>query len=442
MTRTAFFILLALSAVCPLWAQPSDVSSTNKASPETGNNPAKGAIPATFFGMNVHVWVTQDQPWPAVPFGSFRFWDSATGWAQINTAKDRYDWSQLDKWLIALKARHVDDALYTFGRVPGFASSKPSDQSCAYGPGQCDPPSDLKSDGSGSDQYWKDFVEAIVTHGKNSRTVRIKYWEIWNEPYLPSFWTGSMAQMVRMASDAQSIIHRIDPDAIVLTPPAPLRYPRYAEFMPNYLAAGGGKYADAIAFHGYVHGKAGVHPVAADFITYLGELRKVLAQYGQNSKPLWDTEASWGNEEVYLPDEDMQAAFLAQFYLIHWSQGVERLYWYAYNDGAVGRLWIPDAHNPSRPGRVTKAGIAYTELESWLVGSTMIQPCAPDGSKWTCGITTADGHEAQIVWSPDSEQSYTPKPAFKRMRELDKQTTAVSGPVKIGPKPVLLESQP
>jgi hypothetical protein len=173
----------------------------------------------------------------------------------------------------------------------------------------------------------------------------------------------------------------------------------------------------------------------------LTEFRKVLAQYGQQSKPLWDTEASWGNEEVFLPDPDMQAAFLAQFYLLHWSQGIERLYWYAYNDGAVGRLWIPDAYSPSRPGTVTKAGTAYAELYSWLVGATMTQACAQDGSKWTCGITK-DGHEAQIVWSPDSEQSYTPKPAFKRMRELDRTTNPISGPIKIGPKPILLESQP
>jgi hypothetical protein len=443
MKRTFFFILFVLMTVCAVvLSRPSTVSLAIKVSPEAEGNPPRYKVPATFFGLNVNVRATQDQPWPAVPFGSFRFWDSATGWAQINTAKDRYDWTQLDKWLTALKAHDVDDTLYTFGRVPRFASSKPNDQSCAYGPGQCDPPSDLKSDGSGSDQYWKDFVAAIATHGKNSHTVRIKYWELWNEPWSPDFWTGSLAQLVRMASDAHEILHRIDPDAIVLSPPLPLRYPRYAQFMADYFAAGGGKYADAIALHGYVHAKPGVHPVAADFVTYLVELRKVLAQYGQNSKPLWDTEASWGNTKNFLPDEDMQAAFLAQFYLIHWSQGVERLYWYAYNNGTVGGLWTSDAGNPSYPGRVTKAGMAYREVYGWLVGAAMTRPCAQDGSQWTCSITKADGHEAQIVWSPDREQSYTAKPAFTRMRGLDRNANPISGPIKIGPKPILLETQP
>jgi hypothetical protein len=389
--------------------------------------------------MNVNARATQDQPWPAVPFGSFRFWDSATGWTQINTAKDHYDWTQVDKWLAALKAHNIDDALYTFGRVPRFASSKPNDQSCGYGPGQCDPPADLNADGSGTDQSWKDFVTAIATHSKNSHTVHIKYWELWNEPWSPDFWTGTMAQLIRMASDAHNILHGIDPDAIVLSPPLPLRYPRYEQFMADYFAAGGGKYADAIAFHGYIHAKPGVPPVATDFGKYLAELRKILAQYGQNSKPLWDTEASWGNTENFLPDENMQAAFLAQFYLLHWSQGIERFYWYAYNNGTIGGLWVQETGNPSRPGRVTKAGIAYGEVYNWLVGATMTRVCAPEGSLWTCAITKADGREAQIVWSPDSEQSYKAKPAFNRMRDLDRKVSPISGPVQVGPKPVLLE---
>jgi hypothetical protein len=443
MKRTLFFALFVLAALCALvCSQPSVGSLATELPLEAEANPPSYRVPATLFGLNVNVRAIQDQPWPEVPFGSFRFWDSATGWAQINTAKDRYDWTQLDKWLSALKAHDVDDALYTFGRVPSFASSKPNDQSCAYGPSQCDPPSDLNPDGSGSDQYWKDFVTAIATHSKNSHSVRIKYWELWNEPWAPTFWTGTLAQLVRMASDAYDILHRIDPDAIVLSPPLPLRYPRYAQFMADYFAAGGGKYADAIAFHGYVHGKQGVHPVAADFVTYLVELRKVLARYGQNSKPLWDTEASWGNTENFLPDEDMQAAFLTQFYLIHWSQGVERLYWYAYNNGMIGGVWIPAAGNRSGLGRMTKAGIAYGEVYNWLVGATMTRPCAQEGSLWTCSIAKADGGEAQIVWSPDREQSYTTKPAFTRMRDVGRNANPISGPIKVGPKPILLETQP
>ena len=105
-------------------------------------------------------------------------------------------------------------------------------------------------------------------------------------------------------------------------------------------------------------------------------------------------------------------------------------------------MWIQEAGNPSRPGRITKAGIAYGEVYNWLVGATMTRPCAQEGSVWTCSIAKANGAEAQILWSADKEQSYTPKPAFTRMRDLDKKANPISGPVKVGPKPILLETQP
>src|SRR5689334_8151810 len=96
-------------------------------------------IPATFFGMHRHLWPQKgEEPWPDIPFGSFRMWDSNTGWAQINVAPGKYDWSTVDKWFSELKQHDVEDVIYTFGRTPRFASSQPGMQ-CNYGPGQCAP---------------------------------------------------------------------------------------------------------------------------------------------------------------------------------------------------------------------------------------------------------------------------------------------------------------
>jgi hypothetical protein len=394
-------------------------------------HPPATPIPPTLFGMHRHVWPNRPEPWPEIPFGSLRLWDSATGWAQLNTGKGQYDWSQLDKWYADATEHHVEDILYTFGRVPQFASSNPGDRSCGYGPGQCQPPKDLKPDGSGSDEYWRDFVTAIVTHNKNSRGVHIKYWELWNEPYLPSMWSGTIPQLMRMARDAKEILQRIDPDAVLLTAPAPLHWPKYQHFLEEYLAAGGGQYADVISFHGYVRPPSSV----GDFYSNYAEYRRTLAKYGQDSKPVFDTEGSWGNgQQEGFTDEDKQAAFLAQAYLAHWSQGVLRFYWYAYN-GGIGSLSDP------RTSRGTKAAAAYREVFHWLVGAVMTKPCAQDGSTWTCSITKADGHEAQIVWTDADEKTYNPKPMMKKVRDVEGHTNPVSATVKIGSKPVLFEAQ-
>ena len=103
--------------------------------------------------------------YPSVPFGGVRLWDTNTTWAQIETSRGSYNWTDLDIWLRNI-ASHGQDAMYTFGRVPHWASSQPS-QSCAYAvsdPGCAAPTADLNS----GDNIWKEFVTAVVKHSLSS----------------------------------------------------------------------------------------------------------------------------------------------------------------------------------------------------------------------------------------------------------------------------------
>ena len=61
-------------------------------------HPPASAIPRTLFGLNVNQAALKKDPWPMVPFGSLRLWDSGTAWSQLNPAKGKYDWQPLDKW--------------------------------------------------------------------------------------------------------------------------------------------------------------------------------------------------------------------------------------------------------------------------------------------------------------------------------------------------------
>ena len=118
----------------------------------------------------------------------------------------------LDHWLTAAQ-QTGDDPLFTLGMTPQWASSRPNDKTCLPQPrGECDPPDDLNADGSGTDQHWKDFITAIVTHVNG----RIHHWEVWNEPQAANAWTGTHAQLVRMAQDARTIIQSVDPKAKML----------------------------------------------------------------------------------------------------------------------------------------------------------------------------------------------------------------------------------
>jgi Beta-galactosidase len=403
----------------------------------------------SFFGLQMNSGTVTQQPWPSVSFRSTRLWDGAVHWADINPSNGVYDWTLLDRWLDDAQANNVR-ILYTFGEVPTWASSKPNDTSCAANPGSCDPPRDLNADGSGTDQVWKDFVSALVTHNKNSTTGHITKWELWNEALGNTRrWTGTIPQLIRMAQDATAIIKAANPTAGILTPSfGPQSRPSRA-LLESYLAAGGGNYADEIALHGYVatRGKANQ---PEDLVRYMGLLRVILAKYGQNNKPLWDTEASWGSTENNgFTDPDMQAAFLARFYLLHRSLGFARFYWYQWNNNNSGALWIPDPHDPSLPGTVLKPGIAYAQMYDWMVGAKLTSACTANGTVWTCGLSRDGGYQAEAIW--DTAESckhgkcdtteYTVDSKYTQYRTLDGKTTPVTDArVPIGAKPILVEN--
>jgi hypothetical protein len=409
------------------------------------------SVPNNFFGLHMHSGVVARQPWPVVSFGSIRLWDAAVSWSDLNKSNGAYNWTTLDKWLAAAQA-HNDDLLYTFGRVPQWASSSPYESGCSGGPGTCAPPNDLNADGTGTDQHFKDFVTALATHNKNSTTAHIKYWELWNEPFNSPNWVGTTQQMVRMAGDATAIIKSIDPSAVVIVPSVCIEGLQGRNWLDAYLAAGGKTYADAVAFHGYVQ-KPGTPLLAENILAYISKTQAILAKYGLQNKPLWDTELSWGKSAVSSPaftDPDMRMGFLARMHLLHRSAGVARLFWYQWNSPSdLGTLWVPNPTNPLAPGTVLKPGIAYGQIEQWMAGANMTSACSANGTVWSCNFTRPNGYVARAVWDTAQScangtcttSSYPVGTQFVQYRTLSGATVAITGStVPIGYKPILLEN--
>jgi len=453
--RMRFLQILAAFPVLWLAVGCGATSGTQKSSsPGSPGSPSPGipqpvapgppgqGIPPQYFGLNLHPGVLNGNiPWPTIPFGSVRLWDTGTTWAQINTSEGVYDFSVLDNWLNLSAANGKTDFLYVFGVVPPWASSDPSDPSCVSNvrpAGSCDPPSDLNADGSGTDQFWQDFVRAIVTHAAG----KIKYWEIWNEPDVPSEWTGTMAQMARMSQDAYSIIKAVDPNAMVTTP-TPVNdgegLQTIGGWMSSYFAGSGENFADIVTFHGYVN--AGHGKPVEDIVSIVDTVDS--HRFGALAvKPLWDTESSWGKDPNFS-EPDLQAAFLARDYLLHWSNGVERFYWYQYGNTQSGTLWTDSG--------LTLAGIAYAQVYDWMVGATMPAACSARGSVWTCDLTKPGGIREQAVWDvADScsngnctTSTYTPDATYTKYADLAGNLTSFTQgtAVHIGAKPILLENK-
>ena len=327
-----------------------------------GSASVNAQVPPTLFDLHMTGGVVNGEPWPVDHFclsppcdgfAGVSLWDSAIPWTVLNPAPDVYNWRFLDIWMNHAAANNVD-LLYTFGDTPQWASSVPNDLYCAdtppYPPGTCDPPNDLRPDGTGTDEHFKSFVRAIATHVRG----RIHYWEIWDEANNngevngkrvigQGRWVGTIAQLIRMARDARQIILSIDPTAVILSPSGGIETASSLTWFDQYFGKGGGKYADAITFHGYVQGYTQGLPVPESLIPMLdatGRFRSILTKYGLSKKPLFDTEASWGvSQNTGLTDPDMQAGFVARFYLVHQSENVARLYWYEWDNLQAGTLW-------------------------------------------------------------------------------------------------------
>lgn len=381
--------------------------------------PASG-IPLALFSMHVQSELFSGMPWPSVSFGSMRLWDTYTTWHDLNPSPGNFNWPALDRWLDVAQ-QHGVDVIYAFGATPTLASSNPTGK-CDYNPGACYPPKDM--------QDWDNFVRAIATHAAG----RIKYWEMWNEANQHEYWSGGIPALVMMTQHASAIIKSISPNAMIFTPSAVGGAVDTSTFLDKFFAAGGGAFVDGVAFHGYVNS---IPAIPEDVNRIVDAVQRVMAARGQSGKPLWDTEGSWGSSD-HLPGDDARMAFVARHYILQWSKGVQRFYWYAWNDKSYGTLF------KSSTGTLEKAGMAYAQVESWLVGANLTAPCsASRESTWTCDLTLASGASGEIVWNAvvniPATIPFTPASNFAQCTDLDGKITQLSsGPIQIGGKPILL----
>jgi polysaccharide biosynthesis protein PslG len=370
-------------------------------------------LPATFFGMHINQSTTA---WPNVAFGSYRLWDDGTSWADINTSSGVYNWSPLDSWVSKAQRQNVQ-LLYTFGGTPTWASSSPS-TSCNYGGGHCVAPADYTN--------WDTFVTELATRYKG----KIKYYEMWNEPNDTGFWKGTTAQLVEMTNRAAKIIHAIDPNAEVLSPAATWKSTTAWTWLDGFLTAGGGPYLDGISFHGYTGNND-----AEGILTIIDHIQEAENVHGL-SLPLIVSEGGWGLNGV-ITDQDAQAAFLVQRYMLITSRpAVQSFFWYQWDNAAWGTLW--DSKNG-----IHKAGVAYGQLTAWLIGATA-NGCSKDAdSTWTCSFTQANGNAAVAVWNATTSMAYTPGSQYTQSLAIDGSSSSINGSnsYKIGNKPVLFTAK-
>ncbi len=369
-----------------------------------------------FFGMHT---LSPARHWPAVAFGSIR--PAGVTWVALEPERDRFNWEPLDFW-VAQAETHKVQFDYVFLNVPAWASTRP-DEPCAGKRIGCAAPPNLDA--------WDNFVRALVTRYKG----RIASYEMWNEPNAGGYWTGTPEQMVELAAHAYGIIKAVDPAALVTTPAAsstgwPLAHDAWME---RYLTAGGGKYADVVAWHGYSGRNDRPALAPEQLLDQISQLRAVLARHDLARLPIWNTEGGWGRNEQ-LPDEKAQASFLMRWYLLQVTSGVARAYWYQWDNPSWGTLWRD-------PGGIAPAGHAYDEMRDWLAGTLAASPCRQRGatSLWTCDLEKARGLY-RVAWSTGAELALPESDAVEaNVSSRGAEQPSRGGSIMVGTTPVLLK---
>jgi hypothetical protein len=381
--------------------------------------PPQQAIPETTFGMHIH-GITDPRPntgritsWPAIRFGAWRLLDARVTWRDLEPKKNEFQFSRLDQCVAVAEQHHVK-LLLPLVSTPEWASARPNEEIKGTPKGSAAEPASMDD--------WRKFVRTVVERYRG----RIEAYEIWNEPNMKMFWTGSVDQLVALTREAYTIIKEIDPAAMSVLPSATTE--TGPQYLDSFLQRGGGQYGDVVGYHFYVHANP------PEQMAVVADRVKGILQANHVSKPIWCTEAGWDAPKPF-PSE-LEAAYVSRSYLILWASGVTRFYWYAWDNHGWVTLEMTENDNAT-PKPSAKA---FEQIESWLAGAVM-RSCNVDGTNtWSCELDRG-GRRQWVVWNRDKTVQFkipTEWHVTSKMPLLQSAQQLSNTTIQIGQIPTLL----
>jgi hypothetical protein len=414
--------------VCLLLVSFSTAARSPLPEPSSRQKLTPPANPVTpeYFGLHIHR-AFSTTPWPPVPFGSWRLWDAKVHWPQVEIEKNRFDWRILDREVDLAEKHHVD-LLMTYGFTPEWASATPSGPAI----GRFHPGGHARGEVVGDIADLEDWRNYIRTQAQRYKG-RIQYYEIWNEPNLPENRViGTPERMLVLAKEAYVTLKQVDPNIKVISP-APINADGI-EWLDRYLDIGGGQYADIIGYHFYTRTRP------ESMLKLILPVKDVMRKHGQGDKPLWNTESGWiRNPRTDHIDPVQQApGWAARAYILNWAAGVERFYWYAWDDDGGDSIPFTEEDEST----TTISARAYAEIQKWLIGSR-IESCEnDDAGTWVCKLNRPSSPSAWILWNEDHAVKFDVPKAWGAQgctKLLGERAACGTGPVDVGEIPVLLE---
>jgi hypothetical protein len=396
---------------------------------------------------------------------SLRLWDAGVTWPDLRpTASGGYSWTRLDD-IVRRAHRNGTEVTLALARTPAWAAASRAHK--------------LPTDAPNLTK-WSRYVKAVMTRyaPKHWHYLGIANFQIWNEPNISTFWTGTPKQMAQLIRAAHDIRDKVNPKAKVIAPSMVARLSYQQRWIQSFyrISLGGRpvwKYVDAAAFSMYPLDTYPVDPrkpdgakrpaTPEDSMRILAQVRGLLRQDKvRASLPIWNTEINYGMRtgamggQAAAPiNDDTQVAYVMRTFLLNAAQGIRRVDWYAYDmgnlsaglgGGPLGNTLLTDPSDQAA-GALTPAGLAFTRVQGWLRGGTLVgtrtrRPCLVDRQgTYTCTITFAT-RSARVYWNPYSQGTVTVPASARTKTDQLGTTSPVTGGSRlhVGDQPVLVTS--
>lgn len=380
----ALLLALVLSACSGASSDQASENVAPRAKPKPTPTAVPGGLGPEFFGM--HDSDPVGASWPDAPVGSLRVWDAGVVWNQVEKSPGVYDFSRLDA-IVKSAREHKAQVLIVLGQTPAFHSKHPKKVG-AYGPGASSMP-DLAA--------WTAYVKAVVDR-YNAPDVAF---QVWNEANVEGYWSGSYRQMAQLTAAAKSVVDGVTPRPVLVSPAMVVRTLGaraglrllYAESVDGVRMA---DLVDVISLQLYPEDGEGLERKAA----LLTEARRILGLQGVPAdKPIWDTEINFGlsgGDPATPASPEDQMTNVAMSYLLDAADGVQRVYWYAWDLHTIANTDLVESDNQTP----TPAGDAFDIVHRWLLG-TKVDGCGPvkGADVWVCTIEAPEGSR-EVYWSP------------------------------------------
>lgn len=230
-------------------------------------------------------------------------------WYDIESSMGHYNWSNVDKAISTCKSSNLS-VYASIAYTPSWMSSRLSD-----------PPISI--------EYYR-FCHDVASRYKDS----ISVYSIWNEPNLPTYFTGTLKDYVNQClTPGSTAIKQVNPNYLVAAPDLAINGSNWVDWLDGLKKSS--SHFDIISFHNYCDTPAELirryndganGKIAQIFCKKYRPYKKYLSKF---KKPIWMTEIGWNTIEY---DQKEQATRIIDLSNHRRRMNVDKIFLYVLRD--------------------------------------------------------------------------------------------------------------